>query len=40
MSYFKVCPYCGSHLDHGEACDCKVKTCCISMFCKGVKDGA
>lgn len=22
MSYYKTCPYCGCHLDHGEACDC------------------
>lgn len=21
-NYFKVCPYCGAHLDHGERCDC------------------
>ena len=23
MSYFRVCPYCGSHLDACETCDCK-----------------
>lgn len=23
MSYYKVCPYCGSNLDPGEVCDCK-----------------
>ena len=22
MSYFRVCPICGSHLDPGERCDC------------------
>lgn len=22
MPYFKICPYCGSHLDPGEACNC------------------
>ena len=22
MSYYKTCPYCGAHLDHGESCDC------------------
>lgn len=22
MSYYKTCPYCGAHLDPGEACDC------------------
>lgn len=22
MSYFKVCPHCGAHLDPGEVCDC------------------
>lgn len=26
MSYFKVCPICGSHLDPGESCaDCRDK---------------
>lgn len=20
---FKTCPHCGSHLDHGESCDCQ-----------------
>ena len=25
MSYFRVCPYCGSHLDPGEICDCRGK---------------
>ena len=25
MSFFKVCPYCGSHLDPGELCDCRAK---------------
>lgn len=23
MSYYRVCPNCGSHLDPGERCDCK-----------------
>ena len=23
MSYYRVCPYCGCHLDPGEICDCK-----------------
>lgn len=23
MSYFKVCPHCGAHLDPGEVCDCR-----------------
>lgn len=23
MSYFNICPDCGSHLDPGEKCDCK-----------------
>ena len=23
MSYFKVCPHCGAHLDPGEVCDCQ-----------------
>lgn len=22
MSYYKTCPYCGTHLDPGERCDC------------------
>ncbi len=23
MAYYRICPYCGSNLDPGEACDCK-----------------
>lgn len=23
MSYYKVCPKCGAHLDPGEPCDCE-----------------
>jgi hypothetical protein len=23
MSYYKVCPDCGAHLDSGEICDCQ-----------------
>lgn len=23
MSYYKICPVCGSHLDPGEKCDCE-----------------
>lgn len=26
MSYYKVCPHCGCHLDPGELCDCKKET--------------
>ena len=22
MSYYKICPCCGAHLDPGESCDC------------------
>lgn len=22
MGSYKICPYCGAHLDTGEACDC------------------
>ena len=22
MSYYRVCPHCGAHLDSGEQCDC------------------
>ncbi|MCI8915611.1 MAG: hypothetical protein HFF26_02950 [Oscillospiraceae bacterium] len=25
MSYFKVCPHCGAHLDPNETCDCQDK---------------
>lgn len=21
--YYRVCPYCGAHLDPGEKCDCR-----------------
>lgn len=30
MSYYKVCPYCGSHLDPGEKCDCGQKEAAVS----------
>ena len=20
---YRICPYCGAHLDHGERCDCQ-----------------
>ena len=30
MSYYNVCPRCGSHLDPGELCDCKEETECRS----------
>ena len=23
MSYYRVCPHCGAHLDSGERCDCQ-----------------
>ncbi len=23
MSYYRVCPRCGAHLDPGEVCDCR-----------------
>ncbi len=23
MSYYRVCPHCGAHLDVGEVCDCR-----------------
>lgn len=23
MSYYRVCPCCGAHLDPGEVCDCR-----------------
>lgn len=25
MSYYKICPYCGAHLDPGELCDCAAR---------------
>ena len=25
MSYFRICPLCGAHLDPGERCDCRNK---------------
>ncbi len=28
MSYFKVCPHCGAHLDPGEGCDCTLTQVC------------
>ena len=31
MSYYKVCPICGAHLDPGESCDCPAsKFDCLS----------
>lgn len=23
MPYYRICPYCGAHLDPGENCDCQ-----------------
>lgn len=23
MSFYKICPHCGGHLDPGEKCDCQ-----------------
>lgn len=23
MNYYRVCPFCGAHLDPGERCDCR-----------------
>ena len=28
MSFFKVCPHCGAHLDPGESCDCTLTQVC------------
>ena len=25
MAYYRICPYCGAHLDPGERCDCQGK---------------
>ena len=25
MSYYRICPHCGAHLDPGEVCDCRDK---------------
>ena len=30
MNYYKVCPYCGCHLDPGEVCDCDKKEAVVS----------
>lgn len=30
MSYYKICPYCGCHLDPGEVCDCDKKEAAAS----------
>lgn len=24
MSYYRICPHCGAHLDPGEVCDCQI----------------
>lgn len=26
MAYYRVCPYCGAHLDCCEKCDCQIVT--------------
>lgn len=26
MAYYKICPYCGAHLDCCEKCDCQSET--------------
>lgn len=26
MAYYKICPYCGAHLDCCEKCDCQNET--------------
>lgn len=28
MSYYRICPHCGAHLDPGEVCDCAVSQVC------------
>lgn len=28
MSYYRVCPHCGAHLDPGESCDCTITQVC------------
>lgn len=25
MSAYRICPYCGAHLDFGEKCDCRTE---------------
>lgn len=28
MSYYRICPHCGAHLDPGESCDCTISQVC------------
>ena len=28
MSFYKICPHCGAHLDPGESCDCTLTQVC------------
>lgn len=28
MSYYRICPHCGAHLDPGEVCDCILTEVC------------
>lgn len=25
--YYRICPFCGAHLDPGESCDCVILAC-------------
>lgn len=34
-TYYKVCEYCGAHLDPGEKCDCRKET----YFLNGTERG-
>lgn len=33
MSYYRICPNCGAHLDPGEKCDCLKQSAKCPLFC-------
>ncbi len=40
MSYYKVCPCCGAHLDPGEVCDCQDVEKALASASNADKGGA
>lgn len=36
---YKICPYCGAHLDPGERCDCQDEENATSQRKEGPDDG-
>lgn len=38
MSYYKICPHCGAHLDPGEVCDCR-ETKKTALDATNIQDG-